>query len=245
MRTKAAFGRARIVSIGGLALAAWVAGCRGDGGSDDDRAKSESEGGNAAGQDTAGAPNSGDEANDGGGAGSTAEGFGRDCRGSCNGTVCATGDPLCSDSDLDSNLTCIGTATGMYCSRSCRSDEDCTTPQRSMRCIVSCPGEPGGIPIAGVCWSADDYEFLTRVICDESLGTGGTSGVGGASGSGGAGGPSGTGGLSLNPLGEGCPETAPEPNTACTAPNPSTPMLCLYADMQCACVESSPIWLCN
>lgn len=67
----------------------------------------------------------------------------------------------CPQSDL--SLPCLGTATGMYCSKSCTSDSDCAPSARPMKCVTACLGTPS---VIGRCWSSSDYEFLIGRVCD-------------------------------------------------------------------------------
>lgn len=99
----------------------------------------------------------------GGGEGGEATTLGLSC-GDCNGTFCSSGggsvEQVCRDSDLPD--PCWGTGTGMFCSQSCDSDEDCATSNRAMRCLETCPDFPEA---AGKCWSQSDAQFMTTTVC--------------------------------------------------------------------------------
>ena len=112
--------------------------------------------------------------------------LGRSCAYSCDGTFCRAGGGLdnlgCTTSTLD--MPCLGTGTGMYCTKACSSDSDCSPASRTMRCLVTCGQYPD---VAGYCWSASDYAFMVGQVCGSPVtpGTGGTSGSGGVAASGG------------------------------------------------------------
>lgn len=84
--------------------------------------------------------------------------------GRCEASFCSssgsTVSQLCTDSDLAS--PCLGTATGMYCSKRCVSDQDCASPNRAMKCLTSCPQYPTE---AGQCWSESDMAFMANAVC--------------------------------------------------------------------------------
>ena len=98
------------------------------------------------------------------GAGTT---LGVSCGSVCNGTWCRSSgtsiSQICGPSTSGGlSAPCIGTATGMYCTRSCTSDSDCAPAKRTMRCLVTCPKS---IAAAGMCWSESDYDFMVGRVC--------------------------------------------------------------------------------
>jgi hypothetical protein len=93
--------------------------------------------------------------------------LGRQCGDDCRGTFCQAAGPaifeLCAGSDLP--LPCVGTATGQFCSRSCREDRDCDNARTPMRCLTSCPGLTNAV---GKCLEAGDHAFLVSRVCTKS-----------------------------------------------------------------------------
>lgn len=91
-------------------------------------------------------------------------GLGYACDSGCTGTTCSRGGGgygrLCPDSDLD--LPCIGTAAGMFCSKSCTSDVDCENDNEPMKCLTACETFPSD---AGKCWTVGAHAFLTEQVC--------------------------------------------------------------------------------
>jgi hypothetical protein len=85
-------------------------------------------------------------------------GLGALCDAECSATVCESwyADHPCGDQAL--GIPCIGTATGMYCSRACESDGDCSDTTVEMLCMLDC--QAVGLVVNNKCWTADDYAFL-------------------------------------------------------------------------------------
>jgi hypothetical protein len=115
--------------------------------------------------------------------------------GDCDGTFCRrSGTHICPESDLP--IPCIGTASGMYCSKSCASDDDCAPASRTMKCLTSCSAYPEA---QGACWTQSEYDFMSSKVCGIAApsGTGGSKATGGSgafAGSLGSGGASGIAG---------------------------------------------------
>jgi hypothetical protein len=86
--------------------------------------------------------------------------LGSACGGGCQGTYCSTSGSLCAASDLKMN--CLGTGTGLYCSRTCTSDAQCANGARAMKCLTDCASEPDA---QGLCWAASDYDFFMQRVC--------------------------------------------------------------------------------
>ena len=92
----------------------------------------------------------------------TAGKLGAPCGSGCNGTFCmgTHNPPQCLESDLAQ--PCVGTSAGMYCSRSCTSDDQCRSTLTPMRCLVQCANYP---ETAGICWATSEADFLQQQVC--------------------------------------------------------------------------------
>lgn len=92
--------------------------------------------------------------------------LGNRCDHACKGTFCRAGGTVlnlaCGVSSSSSEMPCLGTTAGMYCTRACASDDDCKPAAISMRCLLDCPKYPQNV---GQCWSSSDFEFMSTVVC--------------------------------------------------------------------------------
>jgi hypothetical protein len=59
-------------------------------------------------------------------------------------------------------MPCLGTASGMYCTKKCSSDLDCAPAARAMRCLTTCAKFP---EVAGLCWAQSNYTFMVGQVC--------------------------------------------------------------------------------
>ncbi len=87
--------------------------------------------------------------------------YSQSCGDVCNGSFCqnmTTGE--CEGSDLE--LPCLGTSSGMYCSKSCLSDSDCAGGDRPMSCLIDCDRYP---EVAGTCWQTDSADWMISETC--------------------------------------------------------------------------------
>lgn len=138
--------------------------------------------------------NAGSTANTGGGGNVSAVELGKACNATCDGTYCQSSGTSASQTCPTSDATypCLGTTAGMYCTLTCSTDSDCSPGAQSMKCLAECAKHP---EVAGLCWSASDYEFMVAGVCGtaNATGTGGTSStIGSAGGSSSRGGATGT-----------------------------------------------------
>ncbi len=88
--------------------------------------------------------------------------LGTPCGSPCSGTFCmgTRNPPQCLDTDLAQ--PCVGTNAGMYCSRSCTLDDQCSNPLTPMRCLTQCANYP---ETAGRCWATSSADFLEQQVC--------------------------------------------------------------------------------
>lgn len=80
--------------------------------------------------------------------------------GSCSGTYCLKTSSTCSDSNM--GVPCLGTSSGMYCSKKCTSDADCDSCNIKMKCLKSCPDDPS---LAGTCWASGSADWMASSVC--------------------------------------------------------------------------------
>lgn len=81
--------------------------------------------------------------------------------GECQATFCQKGGTgICPCSDLE--MPCVGTGLGMYCSKSCITDDDCANPNTAMKCLTSCPDYPD---VEGICWEAVSADWMVSDVC--------------------------------------------------------------------------------
>jgi len=87
--------------------------------------------------------------------------YSQSCGDGCDGSFCqnmTTGE--CEGSDLE--MPCLGTSSGMYCSKSCLSDADCAGGDRPMSCLVDCEPYPD---VAGTCWQSNSADWMSSEMC--------------------------------------------------------------------------------
>lgn len=95
----------------------------------------------------------------------TGPSLGKLCSSACTGTFCQSSGPgITSTCGSSSGLSmpCLGTASGMYCTKKCSSDLDCAPAARAMRCLTTCAKFP---EVAGLCWAQSNYTFMVGQVC--------------------------------------------------------------------------------